>query len=65
MTAKALVVVTSIPLLTSDPPFMTQSISLFGRVWPVAGLAVSVIVNLVWIGFLGYGFSKLVETAFF
>ena len=65
MTAKALVVVTSIPLLTSDPPFITQSISLFGRVWPVAGLTASVIVNLVWIGFLGYGFSKLVETAFF
>jgi hypothetical protein len=65
VTAKAQVVVTSIPLLTSDPPFITQSISLFGRVWPVAGLAAAVIVNSVWIGFLGYGFSKLVETAFF
>jgi hypothetical protein len=64
VTAKAQVVVTSIPLLT-DPPFITQSISLFGRVWPVAGLAAAVIVNSVWIGFLGYGFSKLVETAFF
>ena len=65
MTAKAQVVVTSIPLLTSDPPFITQSIPLFGRVWPVAGLAAAVIVYSVWIGFLGYGFSKLVETAFF
>ena len=64
MIAKAQVVVTS-TLLTSDPPFVTQSISPFGRVWPVAGLAASVIVNLVWIGFLGYGFSKLVETALF
>jgi hypothetical protein len=63
--ARAQVVITPIPALTSDPPFITQSISLFGRVWPVAGLAASVIVNLVWIGFLGYGFSELVETAFF
>ena len=48
MTAKAQVVVTSIPLLTSDPPFITQSISLFGHAWPVAGLAAAVIVNSVW-----------------
>jgi hypothetical protein len=63
--AKAQVVVTPILPLTSDLPFIPQSISLFGRVWPVAGLAAAVIVNSVWIGFLGYGFSKLVETAFF
>jgi hypothetical protein len=62
--AKVQVVVTPIPPLTSDLPFITQSISLFGRLWPVAGLAAAVIVNLVWVGFLGYGFSKLVETAF-
>ena len=49
----------------SDPPFITPLISPFGRVSPVAGLAAAVIVNLVWIGFLGYGFSKLVELAFF
>jgi hypothetical protein len=35
------------------------------RFWPVAGLATAVIVNLVWIGFLGYGLSKLAATAFF
>jgi hypothetical protein len=63
--AKAQVVVTPIPPLTSDLPFITQSISLFGRVWPVTGLAAAVIVNLAWVGFLGYGLSKLVETAFF
>jgi hypothetical protein len=63
--AKAQVVVASSPVLTSDPPFITQSISLFGHVWPVAGLGAAMIVNLVWIGFLGYGLSKLVETAFF
>jgi hypothetical protein len=65
MVAKNQVVVTSIPLLTSEPPFIAQSISLFGRAWPVVGLAAAVTVHSVWIGFLGYGLSKLVETAFF
>jgi hypothetical protein len=59
--AKAQVVVTPILPLTSDLPFIPQSISLFGRLWPVAGLAAAVIVNLAWVGFLGY----VVETAFF
>jgi hypothetical protein len=36
--AKAEVIVTPIPPLTSDLPFITQLISLFHRVWPVAGL---------------------------
>ena len=65
MIARAQVVITPIPAITSELPFITQSISLFGGIWPVAALAASVIVNLVWIGFLGYEFSKLVETAFF
>jgi hypothetical protein len=30
-------------------------ISLFGRIWPLAGLAAAVIANLAWIGLLGYG----------
>ena len=64
MIAKTQVVVTPIPPLTSDLPFITQSITLFGRLWPVAGLAAAVS-NLAWVGFLGYGFSKSVETAFF
>ena len=65
MNAKAQAVVTPIPPLTSDLPFITQSISLFGRVWPVAGVAAALMVNLAWIGFLGYGFFRLVEPAFF
>ena len=48
--------------LTSDP---LQSISVFHRVWPVAGLTAAIIVNLAWVGFLGYGFFKLVEPVFF
>jgi hypothetical protein len=63
--AKAQVVVTPIPPLTSDLPFIPQSISLFGCLWPVAGLAAAVIVNLAWVGYLGYGSFRLVETAIF
>jgi hypothetical protein len=63
--AKAQVVAVPIPALTSELHFIVQPVSLVHRFWPVAGLATAVIVNLVWIGFLGYGLSKLAETAFF
>jgi len=51
--------------LTSELPFIAPPISLFDRFWPVAGLAAAVIVNLAWMGLLGYGFFKLVRPAFF
>jgi hypothetical protein len=38
-------------------------ISLFGRLWPLVGLATSVIANLAWIGLLGYGLFKSIEPA--
>jgi hypothetical protein len=63
--AKAQIVATPSSPLTSDLFFIPQSISLFHRTWPVAVLASAVIVNLAWVGFLGYGFFKLVEPAFF
>jgi hypothetical protein len=64
--AEAQVVPTPTPLLTSDLPFIiTRPVSLFHRIWPVASLAAAVIVNLAWMGFLGYGFFKLVEPVFF
>jgi len=65
--AKAQVVLKPTLPVTSEInlPFITQLISLFSRVWPVAGLAAAVTVNLAWIGFLGYEFSKLVDTVFF
>jgi hypothetical protein len=63
--AEARVVVTPIPPLTSDLPFITQPISLFHRIWPATGLAVAAIFNVAWMGFLGYGFFKLVESVFF
>ena len=58
------VVATTLPLTLDPPSSITQSISVFHRVWPVAGLAAAMIVNLAWVGFLGYGFFKLVEPAF-
>jgi len=63
--AKEQVIATPIPPLTSEPTFIPEAISLFHRIWPVAALAVAVIVNLAWMGFLGYRFFKLVEPAFF
>jgi hypothetical protein len=63
--AEAEVVVTPIPPLTSDLSFIPEAISLFHRIWPVAGLAAAMIVNVVWMGFLGFGFFKLVQPAFF
>ena len=38
--------------------------SLFTPIWPVAGLVAATILNLAWIGFLGYGLFKLLEPAF-
>jgi hypothetical protein len=63
--AEAEVVVTPIPPLTSDLPFVTQPISLFRRIWPVAGLVAAIIANLAWMAFLGHGLFKLVEPEFF
>ncbi len=65
MIAKAEVVATPIPALVSDLSFIPEPISPFRRIWPVAGLGIAVIVNVVWMGFLGYGFFKLVEPAIF
>jgi hypothetical protein len=58
--AEAKVVATTMSPLTSDLPFIPEPISLFHRIWPVAGLAVAVIVNVPWMGFLGYRLFKLV-----
>jgi len=43
---------------------LTRTISRFRRIWPVAGLGFALIVNVAWIGFLGFGLFKLIEAAF-
>ena len=40
------------------------TISRIRRIWPVAGLGFALIVNVAWIGFLGFGLFKLIEAAF-
>jgi hypothetical protein len=62
---KTQVVATPPLILTSDLPIVAQSISLFSRAWPVAGLAAAMIVNFAWMGILGFGVFKLVKPAFF
>ena len=64
MIAKAQAVEAPIPASTSDLLLIPQPISLFHQT-PVAVVAAAVIVNLAWMGILGYGFFKLVEPAFF
>jgi hypothetical protein len=63
--AKAQVVATPILPLMTERPLIPQPISRFHRIWPVVGLAAAMMVNLAWMGFLGYGFFKLVEPVFF
>jgi len=41
-----------------------RTISRIRRIWPVAGLGFALIVNVAWIGFLGFGLFKLIEAAF-
>ena len=65
MIAKAQAVEAPIPASTSDLLLIPQPMSLFHQTWPVAVVAAAVIVNLAWMGILGYGFFKLVEPAFF
>jgi hypothetical protein len=51
---------------TQDQVARTSLISnsLLHRSWPVAGLIIAVVVNLAWMGFLGYGLFRLLETTF-
>jgi hypothetical protein len=63
--SKAVVVATAISPLASDLSFIPEPMSLFRRIWPVAGLLAAIVVNVAWMGFLGYGFFKLVGTVFF
>jgi len=36
------------------------AVSLWRRAWPLAGVALALILTLAWIGLLGYLFTKLV-----
>jgi hypothetical protein len=44
---------------TSVQPSTGDLISLFHRVWPPAGIVFGLIITVVWMGFLGYGFLEL------
>jgi hypothetical protein len=43
---------------------VTRAIRRFHHIWPVAGLGFAAIVNVAWIGFLGFEFFKFIELAF-
>jgi hypothetical protein len=63
--AKADLVATPILPLMSDPPCVAKSTPFFDRIWPVSGLIAAIVVNVAWMGFLRYGFLKLIRPAFF
>jgi hypothetical protein len=44
---------------SGDQDGCLQSAGLWDRALPLAGLVIAVLVNLVWISFLGYGLAKL------
>jgi hypothetical protein len=63
--AKAQVIATPSPPVMSERPLIPEPISRLHRIWPVAGLVAAMMVNFAWMGFLGYGFFKLVEPVLF
>ena len=66
MSVETRVLVASASPLTSNLPIITtRNISFYHRIWPVGGLIIAAIVNVSWMGFLGYWFFKLFEPAFF
>ena len=47
-------------VIVSPVSSLPQPISLFGRIWPVAGLAVGLIATVAWTALLGYGLFRLI-----
>ena len=62
MIAKA--AVTPIPPLASVLPFIPEPLSVFRRIWPLAGLVAAIVVNMAWMGFPDTGFSNWLERHF-
>ena len=54
------VLVTPALPLTSNLPVITRKVSFFRRIWPAGGLTIAVVVNVTWMGLLGYWFFKVV-----
>ena len=38
---------------------MSAICRVFYRVWPIAGVSLALLVTAAWVGFLGYGLSRL------
>ena len=60
MSGEPRVLVTPALPLTSNLPVITQKVSFFRRIWPAGGLAIAVVVNVTWMGLLGYWLLKVV-----
>jgi hypothetical protein len=53
------------PMRSNPPVIIARKISFLHRSWPAEGLVIAAIVNVIWMGFLGYWFFKLFAPAFF
>ena len=60
MSGEPRVLVTPALPLTSNLPVITRKVSFFRRIWPAGGLTIAVVVNVTWMGLLGYWFFKVV-----
>jgi hypothetical protein len=47
-------------VIVSPVPPLPHPISLFDRIWPVAGLAIGLMATMAWTALLGYGLFRLV-----
>jgi hypothetical protein len=57
-----------LPIVIAEEQISATTVSTNSSVirnWPLAGLVAAMVVNLAWMGFLGYGFFKLVGPAWF
>jgi hypothetical protein len=52
-------------LIDQDQAAAIPAASGFSRNWPMFGIAAAMAVTVAWMGFLGYGLFKLIESAFF
>jgi hypothetical protein len=50
----------SVEVQAAVSPAQSHPISLFYRIWLLAGMAIGLIATLAWSGFLGYGIFRLV-----
>jgi hypothetical protein len=55
----------ALPIGSNLPVIATRKISLLHRLWPAGGLVIVAMINVIWMGFIGYWFFNLFAPALF